>query len=384
MVRTRSGKRASPPPPPSPPLSTDDGGGGERGELATASAEQAAHGPKTQEQATHDVLYGIYSDVTHPASFSSAWKLYRAAKPRLPWLKQRDVEAWLETQPSYTLHRKYDPHFSRRKVLARGRGYQYQADLVDYAPLKRENHGYRFLLTVIDVFSRLAVAIPVKDKRGETVAAALRTAFDTMGDPVKLQTDHGTEFYNSHVRSVLAARDVEHFSTFQEVKVQIVECFNRTLRDIVKKSQTDRGSLNYVDHLPAILEGYNSRPHSSIYPFAPNEVNSRNERAVFDLQYGDYLRRRGSRHKYKMGDVVRVSSARSTFRKSYGDSNFTKHLFEVVDLLYPGEKPMYRLKDLRNGDIVRGTYYEHQLQRVRRPYYEDRPPKKVPRRIGGP
>ena len=74
--------------------------------------------------------------------------------------------------------------------------YQYQADLVDYSKLKRDNSGYTFILSIIDSFSRLAFAIPIKRKTGEEVATALRRAFDHMEDPKNLHTDQGKEFYN--------------------------------------------------------------------------------------------------------------------------------------------------------------------------------------------
>ena len=53
-----------------------------------------------------------------------------------------------------------------------------------------------------------------------------------MKPPRKLQTDMGKEFYNSHIKRVLNRYRVHHFSTDQPLKAQIVERFNRTLRDV--------------------------------------------------------------------------------------------------------------------------------------------------------
>ena len=147
--------------------------------------------------------------------------------------KLKDVMNWLEMQKSYTLHHRLKTKFKRRKVLTRGIQYQYQADLVDYAKLKRDNSGYTFVLSVINCFSSLAFAIPIKRKTGEEVVVALCRAFDNMGDPKKLHTDQGKEFYNRHVKELLQEWGVHHFSTFQDVKAQIVEQFNRTLREAI-------------------------------------------------------------------------------------------------------------------------------------------------------
>ena len=177
-------------------------------------------------------------------------------------------------------------------------------DLVDYSKLKRDNSGYTFVLSIIDCFSRLAFAIPIKRKTGEEVAAALRRAFDHMGDPKKLHTDQGKEFYNRHVKELLQEHGVHHFSTFQDLKAQIVERFNRTLREAILQYMTDRQSLRYVEALPDFLYGYNNRPHLAIYPFSPMRVNEHNQRAVHEIQYGDYLCSECKKHKYQIGDKV--------------------------------------------------------------------------------
>ena len=309
------------------------------------------------------LLRKIYTDLKNPASFSSPYRLYVEAKKINSKIKLRDVTDWLETQKSYTLHRRIKTKFRRRKVLTRGVQYQYQADLVDYSKLKRDNSGYTFVLSIIDCFSRLAFAIPIKRKTGEEVAAALRRAFDHMGDPKKLHTDQGKEFYNRHVKQLLQECGVHHFSTFQDVKAQIVERFNRTLREAILQYMTDRQSLRYVEALPNFLYGYNNRPHSAIYPFSPMHVNAHNQRAVHEIQYGDYLRSERKKHKYQIGDKVRIASYRNVFRKSYWDTTFTRELFEIVDTLQTNP-PTYKLKDLKEGELIKGTFYEEELQRV--------------------
>ena len=140
------------------------------------------------------LLKSIYTDLRHPASFSSPYTLFRAAKQKNPNILYKDVESWLETQPVYTKYRRIKVKYPCRKVLSRGLRYQYQADLVDYSALKRDNHSFTFLLTVIDIFSRFALAIPIKSKKGPHVATALEKAFKVMKPPRKLQTDMGKEF----------------------------------------------------------------------------------------------------------------------------------------------------------------------------------------------
>ena len=149
------------------------------------------------------LLKSIYTDLRHPASFSPPYTLFRAAKQKNPNILFKDIESWLETQPVYTKYKRVKVKYPHCKVLSRGLRYQYQADLVDYCALKRDNHSYTFLLTIIEIFSRLALAIPIKSKKGPHVAAALERAFKVMKPPRKLQTDMGKEFDNFHIKRVL-------------------------------------------------------------------------------------------------------------------------------------------------------------------------------------
>ena len=129
-------------------------------------------------------------------------KSFRAAKWVIPQIKFRDMMEWLETQKSYTLHWRLRTKF-RRKVVTHRVRYQYQADLVDYSKLKRDNSGFTYVLTVKDCFLIFALALPIKRKNGVEVAAALKKAFDSMENSQKFHTDQGKEFYNSHVKELL-------------------------------------------------------------------------------------------------------------------------------------------------------------------------------------
>ena len=138
--------------------------------------------------------------------------------------------------------------FKRCKVFACGVGYQFRADLIHYAPLKRENNCTMFLLSVIDVFSQYAMLFPLKNKQGNSVHDGLERIFDHMGTPIKLQMDRGKEFYNQHVGRFLREKTVHHFSMEQDAKAQIVDPFNMTVWEIIKWYMTHMNSLWYICH----------------------------------------------------------------------------------------------------------------------------------------
>lgn len=307
------------------------------------------------------ILGKIYYDPKNPSSFSSAAVLLKAAQKQNPKIKLEQVVDWLSGQRAHTLHRRVRLRFKRRPVLVRGPYHQYQADLMDYQPIARENAGNRYILTTIDAFSRFATAVPIKRKTGVLVAEALKKAFEFMSFPKKLQTDLGKEFYNADVREFLKSHGIVHFSTDQELKAQIVERFNRTLREKLQKYMTASKSLRYIETLPDLMLAYNSRPHSSLGGLAPRDVSRKNAEKVREILYGSYLKSKKPKGKFDIGDEVRLAAYRKTFRKS-SDKNFTEEIFDIADKLSTNP-PTYRLKD-KSDELLRGAVYEEQLQKV--------------------
>jgi hypothetical protein len=114
----------------------------------------------------------------------------------------KTVKGWLETQDLYTLHKPVEKKFPRGKTFSKGIDDLFQADLANMRNLASSSDGSSYILTCIDVFSRYAFAVPVKDNRGSTVAAAFEKIFAERVLNM-LQTDRGTEFYNVQVQELL-------------------------------------------------------------------------------------------------------------------------------------------------------------------------------------
>ena len=98
----------------------------------------------------------VYFDPKRVGSYGGVGALRRVT--RVP---RKSVAEWLSEQDAYTLHKPARRHFKRRRVIVGGMGQQWQADLVDFTKLKNDNDGMTFLLTVIDVFSKVAWCVPM-------------------------------------------------------------------------------------------------------------------------------------------------------------------------------------------------------------------------------
>ena len=127
---------------------------------------------------------------------------------------------WLKSQPAYTSF-KPAPHkqgrYQKQRVVVGCIDEQWQADLANMGNYAKEHSGYRYLLMVIDVFSRYGFARPVKHKTGEEVARALESIFHKNQCHPKfsnLQSDKGKEFFNRPVTHLAQKYGYTQFHTY--------------------------------------------------------------------------------------------------------------------------------------------------------------------------
>ena len=121
------------------------------------------------------------------------------------------------------LHTPARRNYQRRKFTVRGLDETWQTDLVEMQLYARENTGYRYMLIVIDVFSKYAWAVPVKQKTGSDVTAAMKSILQQGRKPINLQTDRGKEFYNATFQSLMQRYGINLYSTYSNLKASI--CF---------------------------------------------------------------------------------------------------------------------------------------------------------------
>ena len=120
------------------------------------------------------------------------------------------------------------------------------------------NRGVKYLLAVIDVFSKYGWLIPLKDKTGKSVASALKTIFEKR-KPEKMWVDKGKEFYNKDVKDL-----IELYSTENEEKSSIVERWIRTMKEKMWKYFSAKSTNVYMNVLSDLVKEYNNPRHSSI------------------------------------------------------------------------------------------------------------------------
>lgn len=306
-----------------------------------------------------NVDFGVtYFDPTKVGSFGGVRALSRATGT-----KRSDAKRWLDSLVSYTVHKPIRKKFARRRVIVRGINSQWEADLVDMQAISKANDGHRFILTCIDVFSKYAYAVALKDKRATSVTTAFRTIL-TEGSPQSLHTDEGVEFLNGTFQRMLKSEGIRFFTTFNTaIKASVVERFNRTIKSRLWRYFTHRGSYRWLDDLQSFLSSYNRSPHRSI-GMAPAAVTEKNSSLVRTRLYGKVAA--VEKRRLNVGDDVRLTKARNLFAKSFW-ANWSEEAFKVSRVL-DTRPTTYRVVDSRGEEIL-GTFYADELQKIRLPEF---------------
>ena len=253
------------------------------------------------------------------------------------------------------LHKPVRRKFKRRRVLGNGIDRIWATDLVDMQAFSKFNRGIKYLLAVIDVFSKYGYLIPLKDKTGKSVASALKTIFKER-KPEKMWVDKGKEFYNKNVKEL-----IELYSTENEEKSSVVERWIRTMKEKMWKYFTDNNTNVYIGILPDLVEDYNNTKHSSIKMTPVKASKKENKLRLWRNLYPEHLEIRDIKPNFSIGDKVRISKKKKTFEKGY-TTRWTEEIFTIVEVKRTSPVT-YKIADL-NGEEIKGSFYEPELQKT--------------------
>ena len=144
------------------------------------------------------------------------------------------------------LHKPIIKKFNKRNVYSQFKDNIWGVDLADIQSLSRKNKGIKYLLCAIDLFSKYAFVIPLKDKKGISIVNAFNKIIKQYNrKPNKIWVDQGGEFYNDVFEKWLSDNDIIMYSTYNEGKSVVAERFIRTLKYKLYKHMTATGKKVY-------------------------------------------------------------------------------------------------------------------------------------------
>ena len=213
-------------------------------------------------------------------------------------------------------------------------------DLKDYGP--ENNRGYRYVLVVIDNFSKFGWTTHLKNKNAQTKKDSFeKILINSKRKPNLIEADRGEEFYNNIFQDFLNKNDIKLYSRNTSLGAVFAERFNRTIRDLLKKIVFEQGDANWIDILPTITKQYNSRIHSST-KLSPKDASlKKNEGFV----YKNLLdKRKKIKPKYQINDLVRTADLKKTFSKS-DTTNWSYKLYKITEII-KDTIPSYKIDKL--------------------------------------
>ncbi len=256
------------------------------------------------------------------------------------------------------LHKPIKRKFKKRYVFVRNVDDIWAADLIDLRSHSGVNGGYKYVLMVIDVFSKYGWAVPLKFKTAKCVTEALETLFEKH-TPKKLWVDEGKEFYNQNLEPVLKKHDIQIYSTHNDEKCSVVERWNRTIKTQLWKYFTANGTYKYTDILQELIDKYNNTVNRST-KFTPVDARKpENRDKVFKNLFFKKVQQRNTTPKFKVGDEVRITRKKKLFEKGY-TANWTNKIYTISEVLRT-LPPTYKLKTDRD-EVLEGSFYEPELQ----------------------
>ena len=261
------------------------------------------------------------------------------------------------------LHKPITRNFQKRSVVSNGIDDIWAADLVEMQKFSKWNKGIKYLLMVIDVFSKYGWIRGLKDKKTETVSKAFDDIFKSKRKPQMLWTDKGSEFISKHFKDFLKSKGIKLYHTENEEKSSVVERWNKTMKNRMWKMFTVNNNTVYWNKIEKLVDNYNNAKHSSIKMTPVEASKKKNESKVWSNLYGESIYFKPGKSKFVVGDRVRISKyKRKVFDKGY-TPNWTEEIF-VIDKVLPTKPVTYRIVDLM-GEEIKGSFYNQELQKTK-------------------
>jgi len=332
-----------------------------------------------------EYLETIWSDPKYSAAFSGPQKLYQWVKKEGKYkIGLATIRQFLADKDAYSLQKRVQRKFKRRRVIVQGIESQWDGDLMDVKNIAKYNDGVKYILVLQDVFSRFIFTEPMKDKTALATKKALKSVFDmNKRKPKILRFDKGSEIRNRIVTNFLIDEGVHLVFTQNETKSNYAERAIQTLKSRMYRMFMEKNSSHYIDSLSDITKGVNDTPSRPLGEIVPSSVNKSNEDEVRLKSYlvrtktklvpeikkspkktklKSNKRKKRSVYKFKVDDRVRITHLKHPFQRDY-DQKWTGEIFVVTNRFINQGIPIYRLNDITN-DPISGTFYTQELQKV--------------------
>lgn len=305
-------------------------------------------------------LEDIFYNVENNGVFGTAKTLKNKLKfTDSKHLTNKKIIEWILHQDVATLHKQHKGKNQRNHYIINAKDSLWEMDLLNMKSFSSSNDDYKYILTVIDVFSKFAWAKPVKNKTANEIFKAFKDVITHSGrKPQAVQSDLGTEFKNQMFQKYFYANNIQqHFPKTQSYhKCGVIERWNRNLKEKLFKYFTYKGPRfrRYIDVLQYLVDAYNNTKHTTT-GFKPAEVKPKHTVEI----YANTRKSQKRIDKEKLpalnvNDYVRLINKKKPLEHAYTEK-WSRSVYIIHTVINSKPYAMYKLKDLK-GKHIEGKF----------------------------
>jgi hypothetical protein len=273
--------------------------------------------------------------------------------------KKDDVDTALSNNDVYTSFKQHRKSKKYSPIYVYNKRELFQSDTVFFTnnDLVAENHGYKYLFTTIDVFTKMAWIYPMKDNKCKTVMECFQDILSKCGEkPQRLNSDRGSELICKQFAKFLKDNKIHHYLSYSLRKCPVIERFNLTIQRILYKIMRKNNSYEWSKFLDQAMNIYLNRKHRTIKMSPLEAEKDENETKVRRTYFEKYMKaeKKKQKPKFLVGDSVRILKERGTFHRGYMQ-DFTTETFIITQVLTNLPVPRYKFKEY-NGDEIVGSF----------------------------
>lgn len=301
-------------------------------------------------------------------AFSGISKIYEHYKGAIPVNKIRDQLSEIST---YTRHKegkkvmKYNPFFVHKADE------MWQIDIMYLPNYKRESRGYKYLLCVLDVFSRKLFIRKLRKKDTQTVVRKFESILHEVNrTPEKIVVDKGSEFKSEIFQNYCEYLGIKLIFTYNETKAAHVERAQRSYQNILYRMLEEHQTHDFLMYLKDALSVYNNRKNR-ITGYSPNfaYLPENHEKISINLEKNYNTLKERKKPRFKEGDNVRIRETKHAFSRGY-HPYFTEEIFKVKKVLLNLPFPRYVLSNYSGDEEIKGTFYSNELTLVKQEVFK--------------
>ena len=305
-----------------------------------------------------------WSKAGSPIAFAGISKIYEYYRKKGTPLSQIQIKKVLSSIPTYTKFKEYHlPRFWSPFFIYTIHQ-QWQLDICYVSELESYNNKIKYLLVVIECFSRKIFVSPMTDKTTNSTVKKFSDIHKHVGHtPQTIYMDRGCEFNSTSFKNYCKEYNIKPIFSNNSTKAAICERAQRTLQGIMYRYMNQFQTQRYINKLPDIVRSFNLKVNRSIGMCPQDAYESKNHSEVLknhEKRYRKILRKR-KKPMYKLNDIVRILkfSQNGLKERSY-KPKYSEERFRIsrVDQRLPF--PRYFLTDMM-GEPILGSFRSYEL-----------------------